>query len=58
VERYRYRTKALLGPWRATREEAVADAQRAGQTADPVDSRLDSCRIERDWSASAAARSR
>jgi hypothetical protein len=33
VERFRYRTKALVGSWRATREEAIADAIRAGQAA-------------------------
>jgi len=29
--RYRYRTCALVGPWRASRERAVADALRARQ---------------------------
>jgi hypothetical protein len=28
---YRYRTKALVGPWRETRARAMADALRAGQ---------------------------
>lgn len=28
---YRYRTAALVGPWRNRREDAVADALRAGQ---------------------------
>jgi hypothetical protein len=29
--RYRYRTCVLVGPWRDTREEAIADALRARQ---------------------------
>jgi hypothetical protein len=29
--RFRYRTKALCGPWRATAAEAAGDAVRAGQ---------------------------
>lgn len=29
--RYRYRTSVLVGPWRDTREEAVADAVRSNQ---------------------------
>ena len=29
--RYRYRTCVLVGPWRHRREEAIADALRAGQ---------------------------
>ena len=29
--RYRYRTCVLVGPWRDRREEAIADAVRAGQ---------------------------
>jgi len=29
--RYRYRTCVLVGPWRDRREEAIADALRAGQ---------------------------
>jgi hypothetical protein len=28
---YRYRTKALVGPWRGTRAQAMADALQAGQ---------------------------
>jgi hypothetical protein len=28
---YRYRTKALVGPWRRTRAQAMADALNAGQ---------------------------
>jgi hypothetical protein len=28
---YRYRTKALFGPWRDTRAQAMADALHAGQ---------------------------
>lgn len=28
---YRYRTKALVGPWRQTRARAMADALHAGQ---------------------------
>ena len=31
MARYRYRTKVLVGPWRRTRDEAAADAIRAGQ---------------------------
>jgi hypothetical protein len=31
VIRFRYRTRVLIGPWRATREEANADAADAGQ---------------------------
>ena len=31
MPRYRYRTRALLGPWRNTRERAVDDAVRAKQ---------------------------
>jgi hypothetical protein len=31
MRRYRYRTPALQGPWRETREAAVADAIAAGQ---------------------------
>ena len=40
MERYRYRTAALLGPWRASPEEAVADAVRAGQAFRDADRRL------------------
>jgi hypothetical protein len=29
--RYRYRTAAIAGPWRATRERALADAVKARQ---------------------------
>lgn len=29
--RYRYRTSVLVGPWRDTREQAVADAVRSKQ---------------------------
>lgn len=29
--RYRYRTCVLVGPWRVTREQAVADAVRSKQ---------------------------
>jgi hypothetical protein len=28
---YRYRTKTLVGPWRQTRAQAIADALHAGQ---------------------------
>ena len=28
---YRYRTKALVGPWRQSRAQAIADALHAGQ---------------------------
>lgn len=28
---YRYRTRALVGPWRRTRAQAMADALHAGQ---------------------------
>ena len=28
---YRYRTEALVGPWRARREQAIGDAVLAGQ---------------------------
>ena len=31
MPRYRYRTEALVGPWRETRREAEADAVAAGQ---------------------------
>lgn len=31
MDRYRYRTEVLLGPWRATVGEAEADAVRARQ---------------------------
>lgn len=31
MDRYRYRTKALVGRWRANLDEAVEDAVRAGQ---------------------------
>jgi hypothetical protein len=31
VGRYRYRTGVLVGPWRDTREQAVADAVRSNQ---------------------------
>jgi len=31
MQRYRYRTAALTGPWRSSREEALADAVRAQQ---------------------------
>jgi hypothetical protein len=33
VPRYRYRTATLIGPWRATPEEAAEDAVRARQAA-------------------------
>lgn len=35
--RYRYRTKARFGPWRATPGEAAEDAIRAGQARRKVD---------------------
>ena len=39
---YRYRTCAILGPWRRSREEAVADAVKARQAKwDEGDGRLD-----------------
>lgn len=31
VGRYRYRTSVLVGPWRDTREQAVADAVHSNQ---------------------------
>jgi hypothetical protein len=31
LHRFRYRTAAIVGPWRRTRDEAVADAIRAKQ---------------------------
>jgi hypothetical protein len=31
VRRYRYRTPALTGPWRESREDAVRDAVKAKQ---------------------------
>ena len=31
MSRYRYRTRALVGQWRETAEEAADDAVRAGQ---------------------------
>ncbi len=31
VGRYRYRTSVLVGPWRDTREQAIADAVRSKQ---------------------------
>ena len=31
MKRFRYRNKALAGPWRSVKEEAVADALRANQ---------------------------
>lgn len=31
MRRYRYRTPALTGPWRESREDAVGDAVRAKQ---------------------------
>jgi hypothetical protein len=31
LSRYRYRTTALTGPWRDTREDAMRDAARAKQ---------------------------
>jgi hypothetical protein len=31
MEQYRYRTVALVGPWRATRHDAELDALRSGQ---------------------------
>jgi hypothetical protein len=31
VQLFRYRTNALIGPWRASAVEAAADAVRAGQ---------------------------
>lgn len=36
MRRYRYRTSALTGPWRATEFEAVNDAVRAKQAVDDV----------------------
>ncbi|HYJ52578.1 MAG TPA: hypothetical protein VEW04_05345 [Allosphingosinicella sp.] len=35
MEQFRYRTGVLVGPWRATREDAAADALRAGQASAP-----------------------
>jgi hypothetical protein len=35
MEQFRYRTVVLAGPWRASREEAAADAVRAGQASLP-----------------------
>jgi hypothetical protein len=31
MDRYRYRTKVFVGPWRASPHEAAEDAVRAGQ---------------------------
>lgn len=31
MDRHRYRTKVLVGPWRATPDEAAEDAIRSGQ---------------------------
>lgn len=31
MDRYRYRTKVLVGPWRASPDDAAEDAIRAGQ---------------------------
>jgi hypothetical protein len=31
LPRYRYRTQALVGPWRESLEDAAKDAARAGQ---------------------------
>ena len=31
MPRYRYRTAVLTGPWRNSRDEALADAERAQQ---------------------------
>ena len=31
MPRYRYRTPAIVGPWRSSREEAAADAVNARQ---------------------------
>lgn len=31
MSRYRYRTAALTGPWRETRQEAIRDAAKAKQ---------------------------
>jgi hypothetical protein len=31
LARYRYRTSAIVGPWRRTREQAAADAVNARQ---------------------------
>jgi hypothetical protein len=36
LRRYRYRTSALTGPWRATELEAANDAVRAKQAVDDV----------------------
>jgi hypothetical protein len=39
MARYRYRTSALVGPWRDTAETAFEDAVRAGQAVrDPSES--------------------
>ena len=40
MELYRYRTAALLGPWRVSPEEAIADALYAGQAFREADGRL------------------
>lgn len=37
MARYRYRTAALAGPWRDSREKAEEDAVRAGQARDAHD---------------------
>lgn len=37
--RYRYRTAALIGPWRRVREEAIDDAVKAGQAVRGPDDR-------------------
>lgn len=31
MRRYRYRTPALVGPWRESQDDALRDAARAGQ---------------------------
>jgi len=31
LRRYRYRTPALVGPWRESQDDALRDAARAGQ---------------------------
>jgi hypothetical protein len=40
MERYRYRTAALVGPWRALPDQAIDDAIRAGQALRESDGRL------------------
>ena len=49
--RYRYQSPVLHGPWRDTREQAIADAIRAGQAERGADGSLiwrDRARLEED----------